>query len=150
MGGLRQGCRVLGAARGPFAVILAFVIFVAFQGYTASRDAAGLFRVGIEWVGHRHPVDDETVLVDAGRERQKHVGHSRAESVVLALGEQPVCRGVADRDSISLGLAIRDRAERRTWLEARDYRVLDMVVTDVERDLAAELDRLSQLLSAGV
>jgi len=32
---------VLGAARGPFAVILAFVIFVAFQGYTASRDAAG-------------------------------------------------------------------------------------------------------------
>jgi hypothetical protein len=31
---------VLGAARGPFAVILAFVIFVAFQGYTASRDAA--------------------------------------------------------------------------------------------------------------
>jgi Protein of unknown function (DUF4239) len=31
---------VLGASRGPFAVILAFVIFVAFQGYTASRDAA--------------------------------------------------------------------------------------------------------------
>jgi hypothetical protein len=31
---------VLGAARGPFAVILAFVIFVAFQGYTASRDGA--------------------------------------------------------------------------------------------------------------
>jgi len=31
---------VLGAARGPFAVILAFVIFVAFQGYTDARHDA--------------------------------------------------------------------------------------------------------------
>ena len=31
---------VLGAARGPFAVILAFVIFIAFQGYTDARHAA--------------------------------------------------------------------------------------------------------------
>jgi tRNA/rRNA methyltransferase len=45
---------------------------------------------------------------------------------------------------------VKDRAERRVWLEARDYRVLDIAVADVERDLAAELDRLQQLLPAGV
>lgn len=31
---------VLGASRGPFAVILAFVIFIAFQGFTDARRAA--------------------------------------------------------------------------------------------------------------
>jgi tRNA/rRNA methyltransferase len=45
---------------------------------------------------------------------------------------------------------IKDRAERRTWLEARDYRVIDIAVADVERDLEAELDRLQALLPAGV
>jgi len=45
---------------------------------------------------------------------------------------------------------VKDRAERQTWLEARDYRVIQIAVTDVERDLAAELDRLYLLLPAGV
>jgi hypothetical protein len=31
---------VLGAARGPFAVILAFVIFIAFQGFNDARHYA--------------------------------------------------------------------------------------------------------------
>ena len=35
-----------------------------------------------------------------------------------------------------------DRAGRRTWLEARDYGVIEIDVADVERDLATELDRL--------
>jgi very-short-patch-repair endonuclease len=42
---------------------------------------------------------------------------------------------------------VKDRAERQTWLEARDYRVLHVAVVDVERDLAAELERVQQLLS---
>ncbi len=37
---------------------------------------------------------------------------------------------------------VADRAARRTWLEARDYRVIEMRVADVEADLAAELERL--------
>src|SRR5207244_4238152 len=37
---------------------------------------------------------------------------------------------------------VADRAGRKTWLEARDYRVIEMRVGDVERDLAAELGRL--------
>jgi tRNA/rRNA methyltransferase len=35
-----------------------------------------------------------------------------------------------------------DRAARQAWLEARGYRVITMVVADVEGDLPAELDRL--------
>ena len=42
--------------------------------------------------------------------------------------------------------AVRSRqpgtAGRRTWLEARDYRVVEMGVADVERDLETELGRL--------
>ncbi len=34
----------------------------------------------------------------------------------------------------------------RAWLEARDYRVIEMRVADVERDLAAELVRLETML----
>ncbi|MEO8321187.1 MAG: RNA methyltransferase, partial [Bradyrhizobium sp.] len=37
---------------------------------------------------------------------------------------------------------VADRAGRRTWLEARDYRVIEMRVGDVDADLAAELARL--------
>ena len=44
---------------------------------------------------------------------------------------------------------VADRAGRRAWLEARDYRVIEMRVGDVEADLAAELARLeSSLLEA--
>jgi tRNA/rRNA methyltransferase len=41
---------------------------------------------------------------------------------------------------------VSDRASRQVWLEARGYRVVSMAVADVERDLAAELDRLEASL----
>jgi tRNA/rRNA methyltransferase len=45
---------------------------------------------------------------------------------------------------------VADRAGRRAWLEARDYRVIEMRVGDVESDLAAELARLeTSLLERG-
>jgi tRNA/rRNA methyltransferase len=37
---------------------------------------------------------------------------------------------------------VADRAGRRAWLEARDYRVIEMRVGDVEGDLAGALARL--------
>jgi len=40
-----------------------------------------------------------------------------------------------------------DRAARRAWLEQRDYRVIEMKVGDVERDLEVELSRLEAMLS---
>jgi tRNA/rRNA methyltransferase len=39
-----------------------------------------------------------------------------------------------------------DRAARRGWLEARDYRVIEMRAADVERDLDAELVRLQGMI----
>ncbi|WP_245320458.1 DUF559 domain-containing protein, partial [Bradyrhizobium lablabi] len=41
---------------------------------------------------------------------------------------------------------VADRAMRKAWLEARDYRVIEMKVADVERDLATELGRLEAML----
>src|SRR3982075_1104382 len=41
---------------------------------------------------------------------------------------------------------VADRAGRRAWLEARDYRVVEMGVADVERDLETELGRLEASL----
>ena len=42
-----------------------------------------------------------------------------------------------------------DRASRRNWLEARDYRVLEVRAADVERDLEAELVRLAGMMEQG-
>ena len=39
---------------------------------------------------------------------------------------------------------VADRAGRKAWLEARDYRVIEMKVGDVEGDLATELERLEK------
>jgi tRNA/rRNA methyltransferase len=41
---------------------------------------------------------------------------------------------------------VADRAGRKSWLEARDYRVIEMRVADIEADLAAELARLESSL----
>ena len=40
----------------------------------------------------------------------------------------------------------KDRAARQAWLEQRGYRVIEMQVADVERDLAGELARLESSL----
>ena len=52
--------------------------------------------------------------------------------------------GAAESEAIAT-----DRAKRRAWLEARDYRVVDMHVADVERDLDGELARLEGSLPQG-
>ena len=41
---------------------------------------------------------------------------------------------------------VQDRATRRAWLEARNYRVLELAASSIERDLEAELGRLAALL----
>jgi tRNA/rRNA methyltransferase len=40
-----------------------------------------------------------------------------------------------------------DRAGRRAWLESRNYRVIDINVSDVERDLETELVRLERMIA---
>jgi tRNA/rRNA methyltransferase len=41
---------------------------------------------------------------------------------------------------------VADRAARRAWLEARDYRVMEIRAADVERDLEAELAVLRAMM----
>jgi tRNA/rRNA methyltransferase len=41
---------------------------------------------------------------------------------------------------------VADRASRRAWLEARDYRGLEIRAADVERDIEAELERLQGMI----
>jgi tRNA/rRNA methyltransferase len=107
---------------------------------------------GLARLLRRNPTDAERILWQALTRDRRFAG--------LFKRQTPVGRHIPDfvsfvhRIAIELTNAseseaiIKDRAERRIWLEARDYRVLDMAVTDVERDLASELDRLRALLPA--
>jgi tRNA/rRNA methyltransferase len=109
---------------------------------------------GLARLLRRNPTDAERMLWQSLTRDRRFAG--------LFKRQTPVGRHIPDfvsfvhRIAIELTNAaeseaiVRDRAERRIWLEARDYRVLDVAVTDVERDLEAELDRLQALLPAGV
>ncbi|MEA2943213.1 MAG: tRNA/rRNA methyltransferase, partial [Bradyrhizobium sp.] len=69
--------------------------------------------------------------------------------------QTPVGRHIPDFVSFAKRVAIelvnaeeseaiaQDRAARRAWLEARGYRVWLLSAADIERDVAAELDRLA-------
>jgi tRNA/rRNA methyltransferase len=43
--------------------------------------------------------------------------------------------------------AVRNRAEKRAYLEERDYRVVEVKVDEVEQDLAKALERLAKATS---
>src|ERR1700723_1750774 len=109
---------------------------------------------GLARLLRRNPTDAERMLWQSLTRDRRFAG--------LFKGQTPVGRHIPDCVSFVHRIAIeltnpgeseaivKDRAERQTWLEARDYRVLQIAVTDVERDLEAELERLQQLLPAGV
>ena len=109
---------------------------------------------GLARLLRRNPTDAERVLWQALTRDRRFAGQFKRQTPV---GRQiPDFVSFVHRVAIELtntgesDAIVKDRAERRTWLEARDYRVLDMAVADVERDLAAELDRLHQLLEPDV
>ena len=94
----------------------------------------------------RNPTDAERLLWQALTKDRRFAGQFKRQT--------PVGRHIPDFVSFTHRMAIelvnagetdaiaRDRAGRRAWLEERDYRVIDIDVADVERDLAAELARL--------
>jgi len=119
----------------------------------ATSDRSSTVR-GLARLLRRNPTDAERILWQALTRDRRFAGQFKRQTPV---GRQiPDFVSFVHRIAIELTNAgesdaiIRDRAERRTWLEARDYRVLDMAVVDVERDLATELDRLQALLAADV
>jgi tRNA/rRNA methyltransferase len=113
-------------------------------------DSSGTVR-GLARLLRRNPTDAERLLWQALRSDRRFAGQFKRQT--------PVGRHIPDFVSFVRRIAIelvgagetqaviRERAVRRTWLEQRRYTVIDMNVTDVERDLNCELMRLERALS---
>jgi tRNA/rRNA methyltransferase len=118
---------------------------LAEHGQSALPSESGTVR-GLARLLRRNPTDAERILWQALRTDRRFAGQFKRQT--------PVGRHIPDFVSFPHRLAIElinadetevivnDRAARQEWLEARGYRVIAMVVGDVERDLAVELDRL--------
>ena len=105
---------------------------------------------GLARLLRRNPTDAERILWQSLTRDRRFAGRFKRQT--------PVGRQIPDFVSFVQRIAIelinpgesdairKDRADRRTWLQARGYRVVNMAVADIESDLAAELDRLAALL----
>src|SRR6202161_2956874 len=125
---------------------------LAEHGQGATPAEGGSTVRGLARLLRRNPTDAERMLWQSLTRDRRFAGMFKRQT--------PVGRHIPDFVSFVHRIAIeltnpaeseaivRDRADRRTWLEARGYRVLHIAVADVERDLAVELDRLHQLLPA--
>ncbi|MGY3691122.1 tRNA/rRNA methyltransferase [Bradyrhizobium sp. USDA 3240] len=111
----------------------------------AAADNSSTVR-GLARLLRRNPTDAERILWQALTRDRRFAGQFKRQT--------PVGRHIPDFVSFVHRLAIElvnpnesdaigtDRANRRAWLEARDYRVVDVQAVDVERDLDGELARL--------
>jgi tRNA/rRNA methyltransferase len=105
---------------------------------------------GLARLLRRNPTDAERILWQALTKDRRFAGQFKRQT--------PVGRQIPDFVSFVHRLAIElvnpeeseaivaDRAARKAWLEQRDYRVIDINVVDVERDLDSELARLQRAL----
>lgn len=121
-------------------------------GGGATSDNSSTVR-GLARLLRRNPTDAERILWQALTRDRRFAGQFKRQT--------PVGRHIPDFVSFVHRLAIElvnadeseaiatDRAKRRAWLEARDYRVIDLQVADVERDLDGELARLEAGLRQG-
>ncbi|HEU0147666.1 MAG TPA: TrmJ/YjtD family RNA methyltransferase [Bradyrhizobium sp.] len=119
---------------------------LAEQGQVASLpDSSGSLR-GLARLLRRNPTDAERMLWQALTRDRRFASQFKRQT--------PVGRQIPDFVSFVHRLAIElvnteeseaviaDRATRRAWLQARDYRVMDIKVVDIETDLETELGRL--------
>src|SRR6186713_3579926 len=105
---------------------------------------------GLARLLRRNPTDAERLLWQGLTRDRRFAGAFKRQT--------PVGRHIPDFVSFPHRIAIElvnpgegdtiaaDRASRRTWLEARDYRVIEIRAADVERDLEAELVRLQAMI----
>jgi tRNA/rRNA methyltransferase len=105
---------------------------------------------GLARLLRRNPTDAERILWQALTTDRRFAGQFKRQT--------PVGRHIPDfvsfvhRTAIELinpdetDVIVKDRAVRQAWLEQRGYRVVNMRAADVERDMAAELDRLETSL----
>src|SRR5450432_471854 len=118
---------------------------LAEHGQGALPSESGTVR-GLARLLRRNPTDAERILWQALTTDSRFAGQFKRQT--------PVGRHIPDFVSFVRRVAIelinpdeteaiaKDRAARQAWLQARDYRVVNMAVADVEGDLAKELDRL--------
>src|SRR6201991_513524 len=115
----------------------------------APADGSSTVR-GLARLLRRNPTDAERLLWQSLTRDRRFAG--------LFKRQTPVGRHIPDFVSFVRRIAIeltnpaeseaiiKDRAERRIWLESRGYRVIEMKVGDVEADLETELKRLESAI----
>src|ERR1700716_3235931 len=143
----RKGPAKGGVLDGEQATRLRALLAEHGQGAVAAE--SGTVR-GLARLLRRNPTDAERILWQALTTDRRFAGQFKRQT--------PVGRHIPGFVSFVHRLAIElinpaetdaivaDRAARQAWLEARDYRVIEMRVADVEADLAAELVRLESSL----
>jgi tRNA/rRNA methyltransferase len=145
----RKGPAKGGVLDGEQATRLRALLAEHGQG-TQPTDSSGTVR-GLARLLRRNPTDAERILWQALTRDRRFAGQFKRQT--------PVGRQIPDFVSFVHRIAIElvnageskaiaaDRVSRRTWLESRDYRVIEMKVGDVEADLDKELARLEGMLS---
>jgi tRNA/rRNA methyltransferase len=107
---------------------------------------------GLARLLRRNPTEAERLFWNAmtrdrrfagkGFKRQVPVGPHVADLVSFPL--KTVVELVPEQENEAVGKA---RSERRDWLEARGYRVVEVAMADVERDVGPLLDSLHAIVS---
>ncbi len=148
----RKGPAKGGVLDGEQATRLRALLAEHGQAAAAPGDSSSTVR-GLARLLRRNPTDAERILWQALTRDRRFAGQFKRQT--------PVGRHIPDFVSFVHRLAIElvnaneseaivaDRAGRKAWLEARDYRVIEMRVGDVEADLATELARLEAGLPEG-
>jgi tRNA/rRNA methyltransferase len=145
----RKGPAKGGVLDGEQATRLRALLAEHGQG-TQPTDSSGTVR-GLARLLRRNPTDAERILWQALTRDRRFAGQFKRQT--------PVGRQIPDFVSFVHRIAIElvnageteairaDRASRRTWLQSRNYRVIEMKVGDVEADLDKELARLEGMLA---
>jgi len=143
----RKGPAKGGVLDGEQAIRLRALLAEQGQGTAPSE---GSLR-GLARLLRRNPTDAERLLWQALTRDRRFAGQFKRQT--------PVGRQIPDFVSFVHRIAIElvnadenqsivaDRKARRAWLESRSYRVIELRASDVEADLAAELERLETELS---
>lgn len=123
---------------------------LAEHGQGGVSDSGSTVR-GLARLLRRNPTDAERLLWQALTRDRRFAGGFKRQT--------PVGRHIPDFVSFVHRIAVElvnpgesetivaDRAARREWLEARDYRVIEMRAADVERDITVDLDRLQGMIA---
>ncbi|TPQ33358.1 RNA methyltransferase [Bradyrhizobium guangdongense] len=123
---------------------------LAEHGQSGASDSSSTVR-GLARLLRRNPTDAERLLWQALSRDRRFAGQFKRQT--------PVGRHIPDFVSFVHRIAVElvnagesetiaaDRAARREWLQARDYRVIEMPAADIEIDLEGQLARLVALTS---